>query len=318
MTTLTQHTSAAPPTLGASPRIGELEIVDLEIEATLAHADHGLTFLGPTIRGGLGYVLKRLVQPSETTSRPQDGRRRDAYSVIFEGMPPENRSVMRRYKTVPPPFTLRIAPPGCWDGSPRHLRFSVRLFGESSHWISDIAAAIEQMGSDGLGRHRTRFDVDSMIPKTVMRAKGQEIGTRTNLRAASQDGTLRWRFNTPVQFTKAPAAREAAEFDPLQLILAGRRRWHLMTSLFGHPSTNVPDRIEASDFRVVSRSIKPWSISRFSGRQKRAVPLSGILGEVHIEGPWSRAGDWITAIEHLHLGKHVSFGFGNVQWNQID
>ncbi|MDC0429219.1 CRISPR system precrRNA processing endoribonuclease RAMP protein Cas6 [Phycisphaerales bacterium] len=155
------------------------------------------------------------------------------------------------------------------------------------------------------------------MPRTVLRKQDFATEATQKTDPVPDDGVLRWKFETPVHLT-GKIARGEAPFRPLDLILAGRRRWHLMTSLFGEVDPKKPERLDNADFQVVSRSLKPWSIARFSGRQKRSVPLFGSIGHVDIKGPWSRAGNWIQVIRHLHLGKHVSFGFGRVTWTQVD
>jgi len=296
---------------------GGIDVLDLDVRATLESPAHELAFLGPTIRGGLGYALKRRCQPNCNPSQETEPVEPNAYSMVFEGRPPEDRKVMRRYDAVPPPFALRLAAPGQWDGGPTDLRFSVRLFGDAAIWLPDIVASIEQLGSDGVGKNRVRFDVDSMTPRTILRCNDRASVAISHLDPVPRDGRLRWTFETPVQLTKGRSDSRPL-IRPLQLILAGRRRWHVMTSLFGEPTSRDTARLEEDEFRVTSNSIQTWSINRFSGRQKRSIPLSGFIGEMDIEGPWSQAGDWITAIRHLHLGKHVSFGFGRVTWSQCD
>ena len=104
----------------------------------------------------------------------------------------------------------------------------------------------------------------------------------------------------------------------LEITLAGRRRWHLLSSLHGTSGGERPDRLEANAFQVTSEDLKPWSINRFSGRQRRSVPLFGVTGSIDIEGPWSQAGEWTQYIHLIHLGKHASFGFGRTNWKQVD
>jgi len=101
------------------------------------------------------------------------------------------------------------------------------------------------------------------------------------------------------------------------MVLAGRRRWLIFASLHGHASVEAAAHLDTADFRTCAVRLHPWSIRRYSGRQSRKVPLSGVVGEIDIEGPWHLAGDWLRTVEWLHLGKYASFGFGRVQWEVI-
>ena len=304
---------ATPPGRPATTGVG-LDIVDLEVEATL-HGGLGrqIAYLGPTIRGALGHHLIRQVCRRDGRCETCDLAAACAYPVVFEGRPPHDRSVMTRYQRVPQPFILRVPPPDSARPRDRRLRFAIRVLGDATRWIPDIADTIELIGGIGLGSDRIRFDIDSMRPRVMLRRGDADPPA---LAPAPRDGRVRWWFDTPLHLSDR-IDRGTSPLDGLALVLAGRRRWHLLTSLFGMPGDETPPRVEADAFAVVDRRLKTFAIHRFSGRQKRSVPLRGVTGSMTIDGPWSAAGDWMRAAGLVHLGKHASFGFGAVRWEQV-
>lgn len=293
-----------------------LDVVDLEVEATLhGPLGHHLAFLGPTIRGALGHHLIRQVCRRDGRCRTCDLAASCGYPVVFEGRPPDDRDVMTRYQHVPQPFVLRVPPPDASRvrGRNRRLRFAIRVLGDAARWIPDIADTIELIGGIGLGTDRVRFDVDSMRPRVLLR-RGDH--TAAALGSAPRDGRVRWWFETPLHLSDR-VDRGASPLDGLALVLAGRRRWHLLTSLFGTAESQSPDRVESHSFEVVEQRLETFAIRRFSGRQKRSVPLRGVTGSMTIDGAWSLAGEWMRAASLIHLGKYGSFGFGAVRWEQV-
>lgn len=313
--------SIVHPTLGgealaelpALPAAGGLDVLDLEVTARLgAPLRSHLRFLGPTIRGAFGHTLLRRSCTRDGECKTCDLVRNCAYPIVFEGHPDPDRSVMRRYDRVPQPFVLRVAGPNKERVNARDLEFSIRLFGSASRWIPEITDVLQMIGSTGLGQDRTRFEIKNTRLRTIMRANDSQPATLKS----PVDGLVRWTFETPIHLSHNA---DHPPLDGLRLIIAGRRRWHLLTSLFGHPPTEAaPPRLESDAFTTVHESIRPWSITRFSGRQKRSVPLRGMTGSISIAGPWSQAGTWMPRISSIHLGKHGSFGFGAVRWEQVD
>jgi hypothetical protein len=127
--------------------------------------------------------------------------------------------------------------------------------------------------------------------------------------------TLRWTLATPLRFR----SRESRDGDitGLDLALLGRRRFQIMDHFYGSGEAEVMDHLDTNEFRTLDSRIQTFGFDRFSGRQKRRMNLSGIIGQITIEGPWGRAGRWLHAAEQIHLGKATSFGFGRVHWERV-
>ncbi len=301
-----------------------LECLTLVFEATLAGVDHGLRYLGPTLRGAFGHVLKRMVCVRE------DGRcdicrirSNCPYACVFDGAAPMGRSIMRRYDAVPQPFVLLVAPPGSWDGREDELRFGLRLFGDACELAPYVVESFIRMGQRGIGPARVPYTVQRVLSSNgeVVFHRGRcglhlPRGSCVHARPLPGEScTVRWHFETPVHI------RTRGGLDPtpsgLDLVLAGRRRWRLMSSLHGREQDESCVHLDEDMFQTVRVGLRPWHIERFSGRQRRRIPLSGVLGTLEIHGPWHHAGSWMGVVETVHLGKYASFGFGRVRWEIV-
>lgn len=302
-----------------------LRVVDLFFRARLASADHRLRYLGPTMRGLFGHALKRTVCQVPGGECPRCPlRQRCPYPMIFEGRAPEGRTIMRKYPTVPQPFVLLVAAPGAWWGGPTDLHWGMRLFGDAAQLTPDVIQTFVRAGPDGVGPWRVPYEllqveegaggpvlwnVDDVEPRVP-------APRNVDQRAPPVDGALRWRFHTPLHLREG--GRLCGDIDGLALMLAGRRRAMLLEAFYGDGGANDSDGrdeyLDARAFVTREAHVRRWEIGRFSGRQRRPVLLAGELGELVIEGPWSRVGAWIRSVADLHLGKYETFGFGRVTW----
>jgi hypothetical protein len=301
-----------------------LAVTELSFVGRLAHLDHGLRYLGPTLRGAFGFAFKDLVCQSDDGDCGRCPLSPACpFTTIFEGRAIDGRAILRKYPFVPQPFVLRVAAPGSWLGEPDEIRFSVRLFGGAGRWTPEVISAVQAMGWAGLGPGRVRCELIEVADRRGLIWTPREdqflppAAESAITREGPRDGRLRIRFHTPVHLDDETASGRRP-LSPLEVILAGRRRWFLLTSLYGtpRPAEEKGERVESDEFRVVADDLQAWRIDRYSGRQKRTMPLWGVVGSMLVEGPWSKAGEWIRAIESVHLGKHVTFGFGRLSWEQ--
>ena len=134
---------------------------------------------------------------------------------------------------------------------------------------------------------------------------------------APEAGTLRVTFVTPMSLRTDGKSRAFA--SGLDLVLAGRRRWSILRALYDGPTESFEPapRLEAEEFLVRSARLEPFTLHRRSGRSQQRADLHAFTGDIVISGPWDLAGDWMRVAPFIHVGKHTSFGFGAVAWEQV-
>jgi hypothetical protein len=305
-----------------------MKYVELGFVAKTRPTDRELPpFLGATLRGALGIVLKQTVcQVAHGMCDECLLRIACPYPMIFEGLAPIERAVMRRYDYVPQPFVLLVTGPNEPRRQAGQLKWGIRLFGSAARYWPYVVHTFTIAGERGIGSSRTQYDIEHVTdglggdPVCVC---GNFSGNYPTLRTIDWQRddfpdycALRWRFSTPLRIREN--GNSIRSVDGLGVLLAGRRRFEIMRHFYGDdeeaPLPEPTERFEADAFVTRCSSLQSWGFSRYSGRQHRRMALNGLIGDLVIEGPWGRTGQWLHAVSVLHLGKATSFGFGRVLW----
>lgn len=248
------------------------------------------------------------------------------YPSIFEGLAPRDREIMRRYDKIPQPFVLLVGGPERNGKDSARVTWGVRLFGDACRYWPYVIHVYEVVGQRGLGKHRLQYELrrvtdqlrkSTLWPPEAGRCSRPAIGAVSDAMSAPPERCkLRWTFHTPLRLARMPR-----RLGGLDLILAGKRRHQIMDYFYGSPSAEgarqSEERVEAEEFTTLASQLHPWRFQRYSGRQRRRMTLDGLVGEIVIEGPWGKSGNWLQAAPMLHIGKATSFGFGRVTWEVL-
>lgn len=175
-------------------------------------------FLGPTVRGGLGHVLRRMVC---VTRLPDCAacllRYRCAYPVLFQPFAREPTSQGGRYGRMPVPFVLRVPFGRDWRPERRAgdvLEFELVVVGRANLDLPYYVLALLDLGKAGLGPtgHRLRLEavdawtVDGFVPlyrgeEAVLRGDPPllHLNQLLNTSLPGDRGRLGVRFLSPVR-----------------------------------------------------------------------------------------------------------------------
>ena len=318
----------------------------------LAYADltfslrvHGpapdLPFLGPTVRGLLGYGLRQTCCGHDADERGACSLGDSCtYAYLFEG-PVQLRSRRRGLEldALPQPFLPLVAPPGRADrgADPQRVRFGIRLIGHASDLAPAVVDAIVARERHGFGARSHAFTVESARierspgPWTeVPRAHpASDHGESDALRRLPRGvARMRFRFDAPIALgvprgARAPRhllAQDCIERPARALLGAAmvdamaRRLW-LLEHAYGHSSAtirSIPRAEDPAQFATRDLSLQPFAVDRRSTRHGRTVHLEGSVGHATIEGPWSRLTPLLAAARDFGIGRHITFGFGRV------
>lgn len=280
-------------------------------------------FWGPTIRGAIGFALKELLCQVRHRNCPAcDFRAKCTYPRLFDGDWPAEPGSRRTFTSLPLWLPV-VEGPVASQRSGRELQFALRLFGPSVRYWPYMVEAVRQAFERGIGQDSCQLqlqDISDGVGGPSLLDGCAVVSVPPSPRECCQATTipegqtlLRWQFSTPVQLKKDN--QQISLFDPLDLILAGRRRWNSIRQLAGDLAPDQrEDRIEPGEFRIVDQDLRTWGFSRFSGRQKKSMNLFGVFGSFSVIGPWHRAGQWLGAVRQIHLGGKTAFGFGRVAW----
>ena len=283
-------------------------------------------FLGATLRGALGFLLKEAVcQVKQTPCEACFLKNVCPYVSVFEGLAPEGRKILKKYPNIPQPFVLVLPSALNTNSAPNHLEWGVRLFGSATRNWPYVVNAFRTIGERGLGSRKVKYQLtcirDGHSGKNVW-DPDFDMWNEPEIRVlpdfspsplASEESVVKWTFHTPVNI------KTKGELSGIDIVLNGTRRQKLIQNFYGNNEVFLTDRefIDSEKFKTVNANLRPFRLNRYSGRQQQQMSLHGLVGEITIAGPWAATGSWIHQIPVLHLGKSTSFGFGKVTWEVV-
>ncbi len=289
-------------------------------------------FRGSTIRGAIGYQLKKTVCHTRKKNCDECIVSQDCiYKTVFEGMPPDDREILRKYPTIPQPFILDVSP-----SDDRNIKsgdsycFSMRLFGKAISHLPYIVYSLIEIGKKGLGKDRIPFTLKKVVQE-LQNGDNKELYTRQNSNMTkpetenliyknntneNYDGKLEIEFITPAKYRHKGSLSSDTSFDILFKTIA--RRTRIMAYFYGDIHEDIFDNsiLNISEkIKTINDDTHLSQFTRISGRQNRKIKMSGVVGKTVYEGNFTGLMPFLKAAEVLHVGKNTTFGFGKVNIN---
>ncbi len=303
-------------------------------------------FVGITLRGGLGHVLRRMVC---VTRQPAcDGcllRHTCAFPVLFQPYAPPNHPERMRYARMPPPFVLHVPfdaspflqgeslPPYVLDqGEP--LTYNLTIIGQANMHLPYYIYATMQLAARGIGSREHTFSLREVVALTDnLNVSLYDAVNDTVLTPPAPlpihrylDGqqlldtrTLRVRFITPVRLDLGGDLVYPVEF--YHLVRALVQRWQALEACYGviHPGVSRENLLKlidlAHDVRIASAETRWLDLQRYSSRQRTKLQLGGAVGEVIYTSRTNFAPFTLLLAfgTRMHVGKLTSMGFGRME-----
>jgi len=278
-------------------------------------------YTGSAWRGALGHALKKTVCVTHQDACPSCLLYRSCpYSYIFETPPHPDAKKMRKYTAAPHPFL--IEPPLAPEDEMHEL--GLTLFGRGNGYVPYLVHALQRAGEQGLGKGRMPMklvevrqaqpaDSDSWVPiyepGGTLRPHPPDIPALPTAPAA-----VRIKIETHMRLQREEHLVTPDTFRFSDLFSSLLRRLSMLTSFHADEPletdfaglTQMARQVEAASTQLVW---KDWT--RYSSRQKTAIKMDGLLGEIVVgmEGktelwPYLWWGQWV------HTGKATSMGLG--------
>jgi hypothetical protein len=280
-------------------------------------------YWGSAWRGLLGWELRSLLCPfpKKPPCKACLIRKSCPYFRLME-----DQSEASGIQEAPRGYVLHPSTNGC----PNTMRIMLTLFGESIRYVPAVLKALQNGETTGLGASRTSYrmqGIREVLPKGETRDIPidfdgfSSFGSGTPLSdwmptPAKLQPPISCRLLTPVRLRKKGKylgrmdwayffATLIRRVETLQMLFAsgaplGRERFVWLCSQF---SGLVP-RFE---------SLVWQEYSRWSNRQRKKVPMGGLIGEAVFDDgcPWLYP--WLALAEMVHVGKGASMGLGKVE-----
>ena len=306
-------------------------------------------YLGSTLRGGLGHLLRVALCDNRAGCGHQCQQPTACryFSLFEKNRTPDGQSLPKSFLLLPPalpglddiaaggpvnrPFLSGPPQPGesiptlrCeagWKVDPgTPLAFGLRLFG--------VAAAVLPAIVEGVARFGLTIGTSPFQLAAARDHRGQALFSR------------RWPQNIPVQ--APPLQRFAVDLEParrLRLLFQSPTVYKPRTAkvptfdahtiaagFFDHCIGRAKDIVQLSsarslawvetpnlDFEVTGHRLFHYELPRHSFRQDKSLDYDGVVGYIDLEGDFGAVMPWARAAEILHYGERSTSGLGKVR-----
>ena len=259
-------------------------------------------FKGFLLHGALGATLHRLAP--------------ETYSLLMG----DSDEAGRPYVLLPPLDEATAFLPGSL------LPLEICFIGDAEEALPLCMLALTQMGAEGIGQGKARFDLASA---SVVRPMGEavflsEAGGMSALPSAMPASDF---FSAPQHETVA--ALDLSLVSPLRLKADNRLVRHapdfamLMQRLLGRVAilnrAGVPAAFKhallesAAAIQSTGHRLSWVEWPRHSSRQGADMLFGGLVGELRFSGDLSPFVPWLRLAEFVHLGGKTTFGLGAVR-----
>ncbi len=290
-------------------------------------------YKGSTIRGVLGYGLKRVCCIAKNSKCPECIlRTRCVYAFLFEKpiFPSENSSRSGNFPASPRPYVIEPElSRETYFNEGDLLSFNLLLFGKANEYLPYIIYALVESGKKGMGRlvqgKRGKFRLSRVFlkEKKIYANNHVDIHVQADLSdislgscpgISSGASSMEIEFVTP--FRTKHLNRLSASIPFHVLIRACLRRISSLMLLYGEgePELDYKGLVErAISVEMIDSSIRWYDWRRYSNRQHKGMFLGGIKGKATYKGDLSEFLPIIRLAEILHVGKQTTFGLGKIR-----
>lgn len=296
-----------------SDRLGHSMLTDYKVTLQAQRPLKWPHFSGSRIRGAWGSALRKAAcitdQPTCTNC---PARSNCAYGLVFDAEPPINpvhpsfRNGLAVYVVQPPALGARHLE------RDETISFNIRLLKEVVSHHDLIALTIRRAIEDnlfnpgdcslsGIDRHQVPTRFDEPLSLTKNKCTGIQIT---------------WFMPLRLQHNGKPIFR-SDQLNIHVLISAAWRRYLQWCQITRQVPSEFTSLQEAAGQCTLDTQFMQWhDLSRYSSTQNKHLPLGGLLGRAHLNGPEAALLILLPLLrlgELLHVGKETVFGLGQYQ-----
>ncbi len=273
-------------------------------------------YAGSAIRGAFGHALRKVscVPQCKSANSCIIGNR-CAYFYAFESKHPDADT---GFENSPHPFVFEPPEGGIYT-SLSLIQFQLLLIGESVQFLPYYIYSLIQMGENGLGKGRGRFELVNILDDNgnivfdTTDGKLISHGIRRYIEQYNAQNRVEMKILTPLRLKSSGNYDYSPSFETI--VRATLRRASMLSKLYCNAQLNIDfaDIINrARTVKTVNSSAHKVIIERYSARQQRVVPLYGCRGALTYEGDFAHFKYILDVARQLHVGGATAFGFGKI------
>ena len=287
---------------------------------------------GNVFRGRFGYILRHITcvsttQECETRCQFPD---RCVYSKCFETPVPEDSIILRGQPFAPHPFILEPPRTGQLEYAPGDtFTCNLTLIGEAINLLPWMVFTFDQIGKRriGLQNKRGQCQLDKVESLPVRGSQNIQTIYTAETEMLKDDGLI-LRLDDVMQ--AAPHVTDEIELEFLtRTSIKVDGKWtsqltfeHLIRNLLRRIrflsyfhcgedlDVDAPALIKAAGAVAHHLRLNWLRRDRYSYRTEKSVPMGGFIGKARFTGGLEPFLPFIHLGEHLHIGHHTAFGFG--------
>ena len=291
-------------------------------------------YKGNVFRGRFGYILRDItcVGGAQQCEKQCEFPERCLYSKCFETPVPDDSPMLRGQPFAPHPFILEPPDTRQLEYTPGDtFTCNLILIGNAIEVLPWIIFTFYRMAEQRIGlrnqRGRCRLEKVESLParegepsQTIFTSEtemltdeGILLGLDDVMQAAPHiTDTLDLTFLTPTSIKVNGKWTSHLTFETLIRNLLRRIRFlnyfHCGEDL--DTGVDVHTLIEAASAVEHTSHLQWLRRDRYSHRAETSVPMSGFIGNIRFEGELAPFLPFICLGEHLHIGHHTAFGYG--------
>jgi len=278
-------------------------------------------FAGNVWRGAFGHALRDAACLTGAPSCLGCARRAEcAYAYVFETPPPANAALMRLYPNAPHPFVLRELT----DQAAGTATLQLTLVGRAQALLALVVQALRQAAQGTHGIDGERLSLREVQQEAGLGCETWQridcerdllrpLPSPVALLPAAPEAAVRLRFITPLRVKREGNAVGAQALDFGALFGTLMRRVSMLQAFHTDTPLQAPfAELAARSREVRMRShLEPAAQQRFSNRQRRAMPMNGLLGWVELDAVDAQAfWPFLWLGQFVHAGSATTMGLG--------
>ena len=281
------------------------------------------------LRSGLGNVLKKLTCVLKNTNCNSCILKNSCiYALCFESIP-TMAGAPDGLTELPKPYIFSMHSLSNEDiEEGQTINFSINFFGEANRYLPYFVHSIIKLGEIGIGKkigsRRGQFKLDKVIcGDNLLFDKTGTLKPITNLPEISltyshpqsqKINKLTIKYLTPIRIKEHNRLTDELPF--FTLFNAIFRRIAALEFSYGENNIIHDNELcEKARVITISDATLLWKdFDRYSGRQKTAMKLGGVVGYATYQGnDLQDFLPFLNYVEQVHVGKQTVFGFGKIE-----
>lgn len=296
-----------------------IPVLPLRLAFTLKQATRLPRYPGSLWRSALGANLRH--HTCITGAATCDGchlLQRCGYGFLFDTpQPTDPAGLAAQYPDLPHPYVISPHSPGGDYSAGDTVAVDITLIDPGHHFLTELLAAARTMR---LGRAALQLDAVELRPPV-----GGNQTSETTTGAAALEAhprmpepppaptAARIDFQHPLRLRRYNRYLQPQDFDFGTFFTTLMRRICMLQALTRSRPIDADTRGLAAHARSIdwqASQLRWQDWSRKSARQKRRIPMGGIVGSIQLSGEIAPLWPWLWAGQWLHVGKGAVMGLG--------